>query len=269
MPLTPMQKSVAEVLRHYRSEQTYVAGGSALNRDWPRLSDDMDIFHDIRNRLPEHVEPELEALRNAGFSVEFVSENDLIVEVILRRRDDETRVQWFYEEETSRRFFPALDDPVFGFRLHNADNAVNKVLCASRRNSAARDAVDLVNIVERYAPLGPLIWAASGKAPDMAPPSTIRSIRANVFGYAEEEIKAVRMTDGSQMEWRRVRETINDALEAASEYCDTIAPLDLMGCLFVDVNERPVEADTTSIENGVVSVMAIQDFSGIPVFGEI
>ena len=61
-----------------------------------------------------------------------------------------------------RRFFPAQNDPEFGFRLHEADLAVNKVLCAARRNSAARDAVDLVNIVDRYAPLGPLVWAVSG-----------------------------------------------------------------------------------------------------------
>ena len=197
MPLTAIQQSVAEVLRSHRSERSYVAGGAALNREWPRLSDDMDIFLDDRDRLPHSVEPELQALRNAGYAVELTNDNDLVVEAVLKKGGEETLVQWFDDEETCRRFFPAQDDPQFGFRLHEADLAVNKVLCAARRTSAARDAVDLVNIVERYAPLGPLVWAVSGKAPDMAPPSTLRAIRANAFGYAEEEVDTVRMEDGS------------------------------------------------------------------------
>lgn len=42
MPLTVIRQSAVEVLRLHRSERSYVAGGAALNRDWPRLSDDMD-----------------------------------------------------------------------------------------------------------------------------------------------------------------------------------------------------------------------------------
>ena len=265
MTLTPIQQSAARVLRPYRSEYSYVAGGAALNRDWPRLSDDMDIFLDDRDRLPHSVEAELEALRNAGYAAELTSDNDLVVEAILRKGREETRVQWFDDEETRQRFFPAQDDPEFGFRLHDADLAVNKVLCAARRKSAARDAVDLVNIVERYAPLGPLVWAASGKAPDMAPPSTMRAIRANAFGYAEEEVNTVRMEDGSRMEWRRLRQVLDQALEVASDYCARTAPVEHPGRLFVDAGERPVEADDATIANGTAIVMTIRVFSGIPV----
>ena len=267
MPLTAIQRSVAEVLRPHRSEHNYVAGGAALNREWPRLSDDMDIFLDDRNRLPHSVESELEALRNAGYAVELTMANDLAVETVLRKGGEETRVQWFDDEDTCRRFFPAQDDPEFGYRLHDADLAVNKVLCAARRNSAARDAVDLVNIVERYAPLGPLAWAVSGKAPDMAPPSTLRAIRANAFGYAEEEVETVRMEDGSRMEWRRLRQVLDRALEVASDYCERIAPAEYPGCLFVDADERPVEADAATIASGTAVAMTIRVFSGIPVIG--
>ena len=144
---------------------------------------------------------------------------------------------------------------------------MNKVLCAARRTSAARDAVDLVNIVERYAPLGPLVWAVSGKAPDMAPPSTLRAIRANAFGYAEEEVGTVRMEDGSKMEWRRLRQVLDQALEVASDYCARSAPVEHLGRLFVDARERPVEADDATIANGTAVVMTIRDFSGIPVIG--
>ena len=169
MPLTAIQQSVVEVLRLHRSERNYVAGGAALNREWSRLSDDMDIFLDDRNRLPHSVESELASLRSAGYAIELTTDNDLVVEVVIRRDGEETRVQWFDDADTCWRFFPAQDDPEFGYRLHDADLAVNKVLCSARRNSAARDAIDLVSIVEFYAPLGPLVWAVSGKASDMAP----------------------------------------------------------------------------------------------------
>ena len=266
MPLTAIQQSAVEVLRLHRSERNYVAGGAALNRDWPRLSDDLDIFRDDRDRLAHSVEPELEALRRAGYSVELTNDDDLVVDAVIRKGGQETRIQWFDDEETSRRFFPAQSDLEFGFRLHDADLAVNKVLCAARRNSAARDAVDLVYIVERYAPLGPLVWAVSGKAPDMAPPSTLRAIRANAFGYAEEEVGTVRMEDGSRMEWRRLREILDQALKAASDYCERIAPATYPGRLFVDKDGRPVEADEVSIRGGSAVAKAVRVFSGIPQF---
>ena len=268
MPLTAIQQSVAEILRRHRSEHNYVAGGSILNRDWSRLSDDMDIFLDDRNRLPHSAEYEFETLRNAGYSVELTTDSDLVVEAILRKDGEETRVQWFDDEDTCRRFFPAQDDSEFGYRLHDADLAVNKVLCAARRHSAARDAVDLVSIVEFYAPLGPLVWAVSGKAPDMAPPSTLRAIRANAFGYAREEVETVRMEDGSRMEWRRLRRVLDQALEVASNYCERIAPVEYPGRLFVDADERPVEAETATINNRMATALTIRNFSSIPVIGD-
>ena len=267
MSLTAIQRAVAGILRGHRSERSYVAGGAALNREWPRLSDDLDIFVDDRNRLPLSVESELEALRQSGYAVELTIDNDLVVEAILEKDGEETRVQWFDDEETCRRFFPAQDDPELGFRLHDADLAVNKVLCAARRKTAARDAVDLVNIVERYAPLGPLVWAVSGKAPDMAPPATLRAIRANAFGYAAEEIDAVRMEDGSRMEWRYLRQTLDRSLEAASDYCARTAPDERPGRLFVDADEQPVEADDAMIASGAATGLSVRVFPGIPAIG--
>lgn len=267
MALTAIQQAAADILRPHRSEYSYVAGGAALNREWPRISDDMDIFHDYGDRLPHSVTPELRALQNAGFAVEIDSENDLVVEAVLRKGGEETRIQWFYDEETCRRFFPALDDPAFGFRMHDADVAVSKTLCTARRNSAPRDAVDLVNIVERYVPLGPLTWAASGKDPDVAPPTVLRGIRANVFGYAQEEVETVRMADDSRMDWRRLREVLDRALDVASEYCEYTAPSEFPGCLFVDADQRPVEADNPAVEAGKAVAMRIRNFSSIPVIG--
>jgi len=168
MPLTPLQRMVIAALRPFRTEHDYVAGGAALNQGWLRLSDDMDIFHDHRNRLPAGAAREVRALREAGFAVEITTEDRWMVEAIVRRYGFETRVQWLDDPETSRRFFPAIEDDDLGFRMHQADVAVNKVLCASRREQV-RDAVDLLTIARRYCALGALAWAAAAQRPDGNP----------------------------------------------------------------------------------------------------
>jgi hypothetical protein len=264
MTLTALQRRVINVLRPFRGLHNYVGGGVALNHTWPRLSDDMDIFRDDRNQLPHHIKPELDAIKQAGFSVEITTHNEWMVEAIVRQYGFETRVQWMDEPETCRRFFPALDDEDFGFRLHQADVAVNKVLCAARRRSAPRDAVDLVNIVQRYAPLGPLVWAISGKDASLTPPKLIRDIRSIAFGYADEEIRTVRMAEGSSITQAELRSILDPALEAVSAYCQTIAPIDYLGYLFVDQNEIPMAASEHDVAAGVAKAIPVKDFTLVP-----
>lgn len=268
MPLTVQQQMVAKALRPFRTHASYVAGGAALNRAWPRLSDDMDIFLDRRAQLPGAVEPELRALREAGFAVEVTTDDEWMVEAILRIYGTETKVQWLDDPETSSRFFPALHDDQFGFRLHQADMAVNKVLCASRRREAPRDAVDLVNIVKLYAPLGPLIWAAVGKNPDSNPMRLIQDIRDITFGYANEEIVAVRMEDDDQMTRGELRGVLATALDNAVRYCNDHAPIELLGFLFVDSDEKPTEADAESIENGEAIAIPLKKFGTTLIIGD-
>lgn len=190
MPLTDLQLSVLKILKPFRTEKTFIGGGAALNQKWARVSNDLDIFDDRRHVLPKKVEPELEKLKEVGFSMEIVNKDEWMVEAILRKYGFETKIQWMDEPETSKRFFPAVLDEEFGYRLHQADAAVNTVLCASRRNSAARDAVDLVNIVRNYAPLGPMVWALAAKDVAATPPQMVRDIRRNVFGYSRSSHRA-------------------------------------------------------------------------------
>lgn len=262
MPLTDIQRKVIEVLQPFRNPNNYVAGGAALNQRWPRLSDDMDIFQDHRNQLPDQVGPELQALRDAGLSVEVTTWDESMVEVIARKYGFETNVQWWDESETSRRFFPAAVDNELGFRLHQADLAVNKVLCASQRRET-RDAVDIATIVCRYAPLGPLVWAAMAKD-ETSPPEVFRGLRDNIFGFSDDEIRAVRMELGHVMTRDGLREILAPALDAARKYCDEVAPLDYSGCLFVNANEVPIEADEVAVASGLAVAMPIKDFPSVP-----
>lgn len=270
-----MQRLVMETLQPFRSELNYVAGGAALNQQWPRLSDDMDIFQDLRAELDTTVSTEIQALRDAGFDVELEVNNPEIIEAIVTGHGAETRVQWFDDPESCFRFFPAVPDDELGFRLHQADNAVSKVFCASRRKEAARDAVDLVLIVQHYAPLGPLVWAAAGKAAaineansstaqEENPIQLIQSIRANSFGYADEEIRTVSMEDGQVMTRDDVRQFLTPAIDAAQEYCEDTAPPDFVGHLFVDQNECPVAAEIDTLDQQKARAIQIQNFTPLP-----
>lgn len=267
MPLTELQRLVIKTLRPFRSEGSYVGGGAALNQRWPRLSDDMDMFDDHRHSLPAAPASELEALRAAGFTVQVTTHDEWMVEAIVRQYGFETRVQWLDDAETSRRFFPAVHDDELGFRLHPADAAINKVLCSARRHSAPRDAVDLLSIVRRYAPLGPLIWALSSKDAKLTPNVAITDIRRIAFGYSDEEIRSVRM-EGASATRQDIREIVGGALDAAADYCDEVAPDDHLGKLIVDGNCIPVEATARTIADGLHTPISIKDFGRLPQFGK-
>ncbi len=264
MPLTQLQKMVMSVLQEFRTPGDYVGGGAALNLDEFRLSDDMDIFQDRLNALPFGVNKELDALRAKGFTVEIRHANDLGVEAIVRQYGFETLVHWMSDPETCRRFFDAVKHDVFGFALHKSDNAVNKALCASRRTKAARDAVDLVTLAEGYCPLGPLVWAAAGKDTSRGPSEVIREIRNITFGYSDEEIRSVRMDNGTVMTRDHVRKVLGPALDRAVEYCEEVAPIDFQGHLFVDKAQIPGEATEEDLQAKRYEALPLKDFSAIP-----
>ena len=149
---------------------------------------------------------------------------------------------------------------MFGFALHKSDNAVNKTLCASRRNRAARDAVDLVILAEGYCPLGPLVWAAAGKDTSQNPLQIIRGIRKNAFGYSDEEIQSVRMDKGAVMTRDQVRKVLGPALDRAAEYCEGVAPIDFQGHLFVDKTLIPGEATEVDLQEKRYEALPLKDF---------
>jgi len=67
--LTELQKHLLAILGNLRDEKSYVAGGSALNVDRPRISDDIDIFHDAEREVVATAQRDIVALREAKFSV--------------------------------------------------------------------------------------------------------------------------------------------------------------------------------------------------------
>jgi len=69
MALTRIQKEIMASIAGNRSETSYVAGGLVLNMDWPRMSDDIDIFHDTDEEIGVSADTDIAKLEADGFNV--------------------------------------------------------------------------------------------------------------------------------------------------------------------------------------------------------
>jgi len=71
MPLTPFQKRVAQILAKHRNPESDIAGGAVINRrqDGVRISDDLDIFHDLAASVAASAEVDAKALLAESYSV--------------------------------------------------------------------------------------------------------------------------------------------------------------------------------------------------------
>ncbi|MFC0010463.1 hypothetical protein [Devosia nitrariae] len=233
-----------QVIAANRSETSYMAGGAVLNKDWSRLSDDLDIFHDTDEEIVASAQSDIDALRSAGFKVNIDVLVYGVVECTVSRDRDATVLQWM--SETRIRFFPLVRDEEWGARLNSADLAVNKVLAASSR-SKARDFVDLITIAENYACLGPLIMAAAGKPPNYSPQRMIDEIRRRSLSIPAEEYRSVRgLPEHASV--GLIRDSLLKALDQAEAYITSVRP-ELVGLLAVNEKGLPVEVTEESAGN--------------------
>jgi hypothetical protein len=148
MPLDTLQSAVFAALRSRRQPDSHVAGASALNRDpqSPRYSDDIDFFHDAAAIVDENADADAQVLEAEGFLVSWESPWAGFRRAWVERDDARIKIEWAYD--SAFRFFPVQPDPVLGYRLHDADLAVNKVLAGAGR-LVIRDYLDLVFYTSR------------------------------------------------------------------------------------------------------------------------
>lgn len=239
MALTDLQRSVMRCLAKNRSAESYAAGGAVLNRDWPRLSDDIDLFHDTDEQIVEAADRDIDLLRKEGFQVIVDTRIYGVVEARVRRTEmSETVIQWM--SETRMRFFPIVRDDDWGARLHQVDLAINKILASSSRTKA-RDYVDLVSIAEHMCPLGPLVMAAAGKPPFFSPQRIVEEIRRRGLSVPDEEYLAVKGLP-SDFSPRALRDALIKAIDHAEQYLAK-APAESVGVLAVDKQDRPIEVE--------------------------
>jgi hypothetical protein len=175
VPLTKLQSCLLRLLANRRSPESYVAGAIALNRDGPRFSADIDIFHDGDDRLVAIAESDAEVMTASGFDVAWSTHRGGGKRMALvSGMGEQTQLEWAADSDF--RFFPAQPDELFGYVLHPADLATNKAAAAANRR-VPRDIIDLVTIHNNILPLGAVVTAAVGRFPGMTPEEMLAEIR--------------------------------------------------------------------------------------------
>jgi len=186
--LTEYQRGILTLLSKHRisQQESYLAGGAALNEATasPRLSRDIDLFHDTKEALLSTWEDDRRILAAGGYAVEARRQYPTFVEAFVRKDVDAVVVQWAVD--SAFRFFPLVRGPADLPSLHPFDLATNKALALIGRLEP-RDWVDLVACHDRIQHLGLLCWAACGKDPGTNP-SMIVSEASRSGRYAQVEL---------------------------------------------------------------------------------
>jgi hypothetical protein len=164
MALNSLQLTVLRLLAERRKQagESYVAGGVALNYllQAPRISRDVDPFHDTDAALSESFREDRNILQHAGLAVEVNRESKAFVEATVFDQELRLLIQWV--RDSAYRFFPLIEDELLGMTMHPLDLATNKILALVGRLEP-RDWIDTISCHTKLQRLGYLIWAACGK----------------------------------------------------------------------------------------------------------
>lgn len=235
MALTEYQCSILRLLaaeRKHRGER-YVAGGAALNAllSAPRLSRDLDLFHDTDEAIAASWEADRRALVADGHTLTVIREVPSFVEAVVARGSERTAIQW--ARDSAFRFFPLIEDETLGLVLHPFDLATNKVLAMAGRLEV-RDWIDVITCDQRLQPFGYLVWAACGKDPGYNPQSLLATARRQRYSHPEvatldfQDYKPDAALLGSR--WHRI-------LEEAERIVSTLPPEELGTSVMNDTGE--------------------------------
>lgn len=235
MPLTPLQSSILALLARHRSAESFLAGGTPINREGPRYSADIDIFHDREERVAAAADADVKILEAAGFGIEWQRRQPALIAVVVRRGGESTRLEWLADSDF--RYFPPIPDPEFGFVLHVADLAVNKIMAAAGRREA-RDVVDLLTLHERSLSIGATAWAAVSVAPGFTPEGLLAEVRRNAR-HPEADFR--QLATDKPIDAADVARRLAAALDRAEEFVQAM-PCDRAGRLFLS-NSGPIEPD--------------------------
>jgi Nucleotidyl transferase AbiEii toxin, Type IV TA system len=241
VPLSKFQSGVLRLLAAQRSPDSYIAGGIAINREGPRFSGDIDIFHDSEARLDSAVRADAAALAAAGYALAWPPQQRTGKrEATVEKEGEAMLLEWV--TDASFRFFPTQPDELFGYVLHPVDLATNKASASADRR-VPRDIVDLVTIHENILPLGAVVCAAVGRFPGTTPEEMLAEItRHSRFTAEEFQVLATEQPIDVPGLHRRIRSMIEDA-----EGFIARLPSDAVGVVFMDGN-RPVQPDVNALD---------------------
>ena len=211
MPLSTIQAEVLRLIAANRSPDSYVAGATVLNRaeGTPRYSLDLDLFHDLEDSVAQCAETDAATLGAAGLDFSWLLRTPAFHRAVVRADTESLKIEW--AQDSAFRFYPVQEDERLGYRLHDADAAVNKVLALAGR-SEIRDFVDMLHLEETYLSLGALAWAGVRQGTRASPRNScwikwrgmrpIRSAISTGWRSASRSISASSSSGG----WRLPRE---------------------------------------------------------------
>jgi len=247
MPLTAFQKEVARVLAAHRNPESYLAGGTAINRGDAslRYSNDLDLFHDAAESVAVCAEADAQELLGRGYSVKWLLRQPGFFRAQVDRGADTLKLDWAYD--SAFRFFPVQPDEVFGYCLHQADLATNKALALAGR-SEIRDFLDIIYLDVSYLSLGALVWAACGKDQGFTPWSLLDMAKRHVR-FREEDLESEHLARPVSLQ--ALKEQWVAAVVLAEELFPKL-PEEEAGCLYLDNDNTPVtpvpgHPDTTKL----------------------
>lgn len=243
MPLSNLQTEILRLLAAHRNPESYVAGSIPLNRDGPRFSGDIDIFHGRDDAAETTALADTAVLTDAGFTVQWIRQIPGIYTAEVQRRGESMKLEWVRDSDF--RFFPVLQDDLFGYTLHIIDIATNKAMAAAGRR-APRDVLDLLYIHEQHLPLGAVIWAAVEKAPGFTPEGLINEISRNAR-YRADDYAALMMAE--PIDAGKVAQRLRAALEEAEVFVRSM-PTGKEGLLFLK-DGKPVQPDPEALDSYV------------------
>lgn len=248
MVLSLFQLDVCRLLASRRKPedlpQSYLAGGATLNAllNTPRLSRDVDLFHDTLDALEATWKVDRAALLSAGYDVKTLRERPGFVEALIARGGQSVLLQWV--RDSAFRFFPLLPHPDLGLTLHPFDLATNKILALVGRIEA-RDWVDALECHRHVSPLGLLAWAACGKDegwnPQLILEEAARNGRASPLEWQQLEWQGAAPDPIEfKTQWRK-------ALASAPEIIE-ILPLETLGLAVLDAAGAPFRGDVAALQ---------------------
>jgi hypothetical protein len=193
MPISDIQDEILRLIAANRSPESYLAGVTVLHRDdsSPRYSQDLDFFHDIEDSVALCAEKDAETMAEAGYDVTWLLRTPTFHRAVVTVAKQQLKIEW--AQDTAFRFFPVEQDDRCGYRLHDVDAAVNKVLALAGRNEV-RDFVDVLHIHKFSISLGGLAWAACGKDPGFTPEFLLDHAGRHT-AYAQEDLERLALAE--------------------------------------------------------------------------
>jgi hypothetical protein len=241
MPLSAFQRGVARLLAAHRNPESHIAGGAAINRADAsfRYSTDLDIFHDVAAMVAGCAEADVRSLQAEGYAVEWNLRQEGFFRAEVSRGPDRLRLDW--STDSAFRFFPVQPDEVFGYCLHPADLAINKVLALAGRTEF-RDFLDMLYLDASYLSLGAVVWAACGKDPGYTP-ALLLDMANRHTRFQESDLKGELLA--RPVDFKELKRQWLEARERAESLILRL-PADELGCLYLNAANNPVTPNPDS-----------------------